>query len=104
LRKYLPNSRFASSHEYKGSELLMKQAAASTRKGVVGITGRNNPMMPRASESKPTTINSPRTILFLAGDSLRFADASPGSTDALMVTTLPRLTALFQISANRGSS
>jgi hypothetical protein len=57
-------TEFLINHLYNLRELREKQAAERIKKGVVGRSGRSNPMMPSAKEMNPRSKNRARFNIF----------------------------------------
>ncbi len=58
LRMYSPKTLWLSSHSYRDGDAFNHTAAESSRKGVVGSSGRNIPVTPKANEMQPTMIKN----------------------------------------------
>ena len=51
-----PKIRFDSSHRCHFSDDLAKQAAETSKKGVVGSNGKNTPITPKPKNMKPSVL------------------------------------------------
>ena len=58
LRMYVPKRGCDNNLSYKRGELRKYSAAANSRKGVVGSSGRNIPMIPNESDIVPNIVRS----------------------------------------------